>query len=112
MLERLQVDLKVSEVDEILYEKLSDKVNDAYGFIWASSQFIAPIIGSALDLSFGMRYTFDIIALVCIIYTLIIFTFNCGIYFIAENNKFHKQLEKYQAKENDDLLEDDHKDAS
>ena len=93
MLERLQVDLEVSEADEILYGKLSDKVNDSYGFMYALSQFVSPNVGSALDIGIGMRYTFDIACAMSLAYALFIFIFNCGIFFIAENKKFIEKFE-------------------
>jgi hypothetical protein len=46
MIERLQVSLKIHEKDEAIYEKLNDKVNDAYGFIYALTEFIAPLVSS------------------------------------------------------------------
>jgi len=46
MIERLQVSLKVHEQDEDMYGKVNDKVNDAYGFVYALTLFIAPLVGS------------------------------------------------------------------
>ena len=95
MLERLQVDLEVSETDEVLYGKLSDKVNDAYGFVYALSQFVSPNVGSALQLGVGMRATFDFVTLMDLVYALFIFVFNCGIFFAAENRRFLDKLTTY-----------------
>ena len=50
MLERLQVDLKMVEGEDInLDNALNDKVNDAYGLIYAFSTFVSPLIGTALE---------------------------------------------------------------
>ena len=46
MIERLQVALNVSDTDEDLFGKLSDKVNDGYGFVYSLSEFLAPLLGS------------------------------------------------------------------
>ena len=49
MLERLQVDLGIVEgEDETVDNALNDKVNDAYGFVYAFSNFVSPLIGSAV----------------------------------------------------------------
>lgn len=49
MLERLQVDLGIVEgEDEKVDNALNDKVNDAYGFIYAFANFVSPLIGSAV----------------------------------------------------------------
>ena len=49
MLERLQVDLGIVEgEDETVDNALNDKVNDAYGFVYAFSNFVSPLVGSAV----------------------------------------------------------------
>jgi hypothetical protein len=49
MLERLQVDMNVVEgEDEELDGAINDKVNDAYGLIYALATFVGPLIGSML----------------------------------------------------------------
>lgn len=58
---------------------LNDKVNDAYGFIYALTQFIAPLIGSSIYQIVGMRDTFDITALICFSFAVILMVFNCGL---------------------------------
>jgi len=95
MLERLQVGLEVSEADEVLYGKLSDKVNDAYGFVYALSQFVSPNVGSAMQLSVGMRATFDYITLMDLLYALFLFIFNCGVFVVAENRRFVEKIALY-----------------
>jgi hypothetical protein len=50
MLERLIVDLEVEEgMDAEVDNTLNDKVNDAYGLMFAFSCFISPVIGDAME---------------------------------------------------------------
>ena len=49
MLERLQVDLEIIEgQDPVLDGALNDKVNDAYGLIYALANFVSPLMGTFL----------------------------------------------------------------
>lgn len=49
MLERLQVDLQIIEgQDPTLDGNLNDKVNDAYGLIYALANFVSPLVGTFL----------------------------------------------------------------
>jgi hypothetical protein len=49
MIERIQVDLGITEgEDEEVDAALNDKINDAYGLIYALSNFLSPIIGTSL----------------------------------------------------------------
>ena len=49
MLQRLQVDLDIGEGEDTHVDnKLNDKINDGYGFIYASSNFVSPIVGALL----------------------------------------------------------------
>lgn len=53
MLERLIVDLEVAEgMDAEVDNALNDKVNDAYGLMFAFSCFISPLIGDAMNTSY------------------------------------------------------------
>ena len=54
-----------------------------------------PNIGSFLDIEVGMRYTCDIICAFTLAYGIFSFIFNCGIFFIKENNEFMIEIEKY-----------------
>lgn len=57
MLERLQVDLNLKEgSNEKLENSLNDKVNDAYGFVYAFSTFVSPLIGSSLLNAFAPHH--------------------------------------------------------
>ena len=93
MLERLQVDLNIVEgEDDRVDSALNDKVNDACGFIYAFSNFVSPLIGSAVYGRYGERECFDIFAMVNFGFGLFIFIFNCGIFVFSENHKFTKEL--------------------
>jgi len=54
MIERIQVDLQIVEgKNEAVDATLNDKINDAYGLVYALSNFVSPIIGAALEKQFG-----------------------------------------------------------
>lgn len=53
MLERLVVDLEVEEgMDAEVDNALNDKVNDAYGLMFAFACFVSPLIGTAMNTSY------------------------------------------------------------
>ena len=52
------------------------------------SAFVSPLIGGTLYMLYGMKKTFDIIALINIVYVFILFTFNCGFNVYKENQVF------------------------
>ena len=79
IMERLQVANQISEIhDEVIFCQLNDKINDIYGFFYAVSQFISPIIGSKLYVLYGARSACDLVALMNVILGIIFFVFNCG----------------------------------
>lgn len=54
MYERIQTDLNIAEgADPEAEAALNDKVNDSYGLIYALSNFLSPIIGSAMNNAFS-----------------------------------------------------------
>lgn len=67
---------------------MNDFINQAYVLIYASTCFIAPIIGSQIQSVYGQRTTFDIMALFNFIVGFISFYFNCGIDVFEENKEF------------------------
>jgi len=79
-----------------MYGKLNDKVNDSYGFIYALTQFIAPLVSSQLYEAYGMRVKFDITAIAFFVVSILLCLFNCGPSFISENRKFVEEFAKYQ----------------
>lgn len=95
MLERLQGDLEIVEgEDEEMDNAINDKVNDAYGFIYAFSSFASPLIGSAFYSSFGAPKSCDIWAFMNFGLAGIFFIFNCGIFVFSEHREFSQKLEK------------------
>lgn len=79
MLERLQVGMEVVEgEDEELDAAINDKVNDAYGVIYALSNGVGPLGGSLLEKAIGGRLTSDYIALMNFAVVIVLFVFNCG----------------------------------
>ena len=100
--ERMQLDLGIVEgEDEVVDARLNDKVNDAYGLIYATSQFVSPNIGTWLYGYYGARTTADIVALFNLGLAAVMFVFNCGPFVFSENRKFQEKLAKLQAGEVD-----------
>lgn len=61
MLERLQVDFNIVEgEDEAIDGAINDKVNDAYGFVFALANFVGPTVGGALKVKYEAPTTSDI----------------------------------------------------
>jgi|688.fasta_scaffold791197_1 hypothetical protein len=105
MLERLQVDFNVKDgSNEKLENSINDKVNDAYGFVYAFSTFISPLIGSSLlnvfagstededdkekineQKAHGQRVLCDYLAFFNFGLGIVLFIFNCGIFVFSEN---------------------------
>lgn len=63
-------------------------MNDAYGLIYALSQFVSPIVGSQLYTYFGARVTCDYVALLNFGFFVVLFLFNCGPFVFSENRQF------------------------
>jgi hypothetical protein len=72
---------------------LNDKINDAYGFFYAASMFVAPLVGSFLYTDTDARSTSTYITYFNVAYMIILFVFNCGPRVFSENKKFLKKLE-------------------
>ena len=89
------MDLQIHEDEEVLYNKLNDKVNDLYGFVFALTDFVSPLIGSKIYDRVGMRREFDYIAVFNVMIGIWFFIFNCGPDFIRENDIFVEQLKEY-----------------
>lgn len=99
MLERLQVTLNISEGEDAdVDDMLNDKVNDAYGFIYAFSNFIAPLMGSYLYEYVDHRKTFDYIAIADFSFGILILFVNCGPWVFSENRRFKEQLSALKTK--------------
>lgn len=93
MLERMQVGLGVIEgEDEEVDNAINDKVNDAYGLIYALSNFVAPLAGSIMYTQFGSPKTCDYLAFANFGIALTFFVFNCGIFCFQEHTEFYKKL--------------------
>ena len=89
MIERMQVDLKIAEgEDEAVDTILNDKINDAYGLVYALANFLSPIIGAALEKKFGQQSTCDYIAYMNLSFGLVFLIFNCGVTMFSENKVF------------------------
>ena len=62
--------------------------------LFASANFVSPIVGSYLYTQYGMRSTCDIIAAVNVAFATIILIFNCGLFVFSEDRKFRGKLGK------------------
>lgn len=93
MIERLQVDLNIVEgEDEAIDNQLNDKVNDAYGFIFAFANFVSPLLGSYVQTALGDQECFDLFGCVSFGFGVFFFIFNCGPFVFSENRKFMAKL--------------------
>ena len=98
MLERLTVDLEIPEgQDADVDNALNDKVNDAYGLMFAFSCFISPLIGDALNTAYGQRIACDISAFANFAFFIVLFLFNAGPFVFSENRAFNEKLEQLRS---------------
>lgn len=99
MLERLQGDLEIVEGEsEEMDNSINDKVNDAYGFVYAFSSFASPLAGSYLYGMLGAPLACDIWAFMNFGLGVICFIFNCGIFVFSEHRDYQKKLEALKEK--------------
>ena len=99
MLERIQVSLDVVEgEDEELDSAINDKVNDAYGVIYAMSNFVGPLAGSYIYEAIGGRATSDYMALMNFVLFIVLFVFNCGPFVMQEHKVFISKLNELKEK--------------
>lgn len=104
MLERLQVDLNIAEgEDEIVDLRLNDMVNESYTLLFALSNFVAPLIGTALYTVYGIRTTCDIFALFNIGFGVILVIFNCGPNVFGEDREFKRKLAILKGEDEEDV---------
>lgn len=79
MLERVTVGLNAVEgEDPELDAAIYDKVNDAYGFIYALAMFVGPLVGGFMYDSLDGPTTADYVAFSNLVVGAILFIFNCG----------------------------------
>ena len=103
MLERLQVNLNVATgEDELIDAQINDKCNDAYGLIYALSMFVGPLIGSAMNTTFGSVKTCDYLGFANLGFAVLLFIFNCGPFVYAENRKFQERVAELAGEEEDE----------
>lgn len=99
MLERVTVELNAVEgVDPELDAAIYDKVNDAYGFIYALAMFVGPLVGGFMHDQIGPRKTGDYVAISNLVIGGILLVFNCGIFVFHENRAFFSKLNELKAK--------------
>ena len=86
--------MHIHEDELILFYSLNDRVNELYGCVLGLSDLTAPIIGNSIHAGMGMGI-FDLMALLSLVYAVILFIFNCGPNFVADDKKFkedHKRM--------------------
>lgn len=99
IVERVQVKLEITAgEDDYVDSMLNDKCNDAYGFIYALSMGVSPIIGSYIEGSNGARATCDQVALLNFALGILFFVFNCGFGVFFENKQFQARLAELNSK--------------
>lgn len=99
MLERVTVELNAVEgEDPELDAAIYDKVNDAYGFIYALAMFVGPLIGGFMHDKIGARSTGDYVAISNLVVGGFLFIFNCGPFVFQENKTFFKKLNELKEK--------------
>ena len=65
LIERLVVELKIEEgKDEYVDMMLNDKCTECFGFVFALTTFMAPLIGSHMYTSYGAKFTTDTVAVI------------------------------------------------
>ena len=98
MLERLQVDLQISEgQNEEVDLALNDQVNEAYTLLYALANGVSPLIGAFLHSEVGARKACDYVAYFNIGFGIISFIFNCGFFVFREDREFKSKLAALQA---------------
>ena len=56
--------------------QLNDKCNDAYGLVYALSMFAGPLIGSAMNTTFGPVKTCNYLGFINLAFAIILLVFN------------------------------------
>ena len=98
MLERIQGDFGIIEGENPdLDNAVNDKVNDAYGLVYAFSNFVSPLAGSIVASTYDRSIAGDIWAFTNFGLAVILFLFNCGIFVFSEHREFQKKLEALKA---------------
>ena len=91
--------LGIPSENEAQYNSLNDKIIDLYGFFNALAAFTAPLIGDLLySYVQDIFYTFNITALLNVLFALFMIVFNCGANFRRTNFKFEHDLSMIQSK--------------
>ena len=70
-------------------------MNDLYGFMFAITNFLCPIIGGAMQEALDTRLTYDVMWIVDFSFCLILIIFNCGVHFVRDANNLKLELKKY-----------------
>ena len=93
MLERVAVELNaIEDEDPELDAAIYDKVNDAYGFIFALAMFVGQLAGGFMFDKIGGHRTSDYVAISNLVVGTYMFFFNCGPFVFKENKQFLKRL--------------------
>ena len=112
MLERVTLGLNAVEgEDPELDAAIYDKVNDAYGFIYALAMFVGPLVGGYMRDAIGPRRTGDWIAISNLVVGTILFFFNCGPFVFQENREFFAKLNVLKEKAEQLNAEDEEDDG-
>lgn len=81
--------MEISEgKDPTLDGLVNDKVNDAYGFFYASSMFVAPLLGSEVYTLTDASQTATYFGFFGLFFGLVSFLFNATPFVFSRNRKF------------------------
>jgi hypothetical protein len=83
-------------------------MNDLYGFMFAITNFLCPLIGAAMESSLGIRPTYDVMWIIDFSFCLILIIFNCGIHPLKDANDLKTKLKQYQKTDEDKVNEESH----
>ena len=91
--------MEISEgTDPTLDGLVNDKVNDAYGFFYASSMFVAPLLGSEVFTLTDAETTATYFAAFGLFFGFVSLFFNATPFVFSRNRKFNEKLKELREK--------------
>jgi TRAP-type mannitol/chloroaromatic compound transport system permease small subunit len=68
--------LKIPDHDKDKLDEISDRINDAYGFFYALSCFVSPVIGARMFEKLGRVKTADTMVIANLLFAMLLFLGN------------------------------------
>lgn len=72
---------------------VNDKASGLFGTFYSVGQVMAPLIGAALYDNIGYRSTCDFLALTCVLYSVVYFSFNVGFKILEKSKKIKEEMQ-------------------